>query len=461
MLWFGSNWKWFILLLLVLPAQVGSVIKVQQNQIDDQIKVIRSSVPVEAGVTEEQFRASVEQKVAPLEKKKNDLANSVNTSWGMIFTIGVIWAAFGPTIFGGWSDRIRRRKPFIAIGMILTVCALLLLSRADSLILIAACYLMLQISDDVMQGAYASLIPQIVPKDKQSKSSAVLSAANLFAQIFSALSYMILGGIAILGLSSNEKVYYLIILVNVISAGLVLFTIKDLKEPEDRPVTEGPVQKSNFLQDIIAPWKSRDFRWVWGSRFLIMLGFFIIQPYMLNFLKDLVGVPDAKNVLHFNLLGLDIASPDMAQAVILLSLSLAGGIGALLSIKRMPVWGLKKTIWMCGYLLTPVLLGLAFARDFSLIWVLAIGFGFAHGTFLSADWALGAAVVPNPESLGKDMGIWSSAVVFAQLISGLAGSLIDQLNRVSNGLGYALIFVASAIFMGFGTQLVRQVRGAS
>lgn len=461
MLWFGSNWKWFILLLLVLPAQVGRVIKVEQDHIDDQIRVIQTSYPMGASFTEEQFKASVEKKIAPLEKKKEDLANSVNTSWGMIFTIGVIWAAFGPTIFGGWSDRIRRRKPFIAIGMVLTVCALFLLSRADSLVLIAACYLMLQISDDVMQGAYASLIPQVVPKDKQSKSSAVLSAANLFAQIFSALSYMLIGGVAILGLSPNEKVYYLIILVNVISAALVLYTIKDLEEPEELPETNAASEKSSFLQDILAPWKSRDFRWVWGSRFLIMLGFFIIQPYMLNFLKDLVGIPGDKGSLHFSLFGLDIASPEMAQAVILLSLSLAGGIGALLSIKRMPIWGLKKTIWMCGYLLAPVLLGLAFARDFSLIWVLAIGFGFAHGTFLSADWALGAAVVPDPESLGKDMGIWSSAVVFAQLISGLAGSLIDQLNKVNNGLGYALIFVASAIFMGFGTQLVRQVRGAS
>lgn len=412
MLWFGSNWKWFILLLAILPGQVAEIVK----------------------------------------------GKDANTAWGMIFMVGTIWAAFGPTIFGGWSDRARRRRPFIAVGMCFTVMALLFLANADSLFLVATGYLMLQVSDDVMQGAYASLIPQIVPKDKQSKSSAVLSAANLFAQIFSAISVLLIGASSFFGLTPRQEVYYIIIAVNVISAIVVLYTIRQLPEPE--PISE-PVVKSNFFRDLMAPWQSRDFRWVWGTRFLIMLGFFIIQPYMRNYLADLVGVPGQKGELHFNLFGMDIVGPDMAQAVILLSLSLAGAVGALLSIKRMPKWGLKKTIWMCGFLLGPVLLALAFVRDFSIIWILAMAFGFAHGTFLSADWALGAAVVPDPESLGKDMGIWSSAVVFSQMISGLAGGGIDFLNKLSHGAGYMTVFVVSAIFMGFGTQLVRQVRGAS
>jgi MFS family permease len=129
----------------------------------------------------------------------------------------------------------------------------------------------------------------------------------------------------------------------------------------------------------------------------------------------------------------------------------------------MSSWGLKKTIMFAGAILGPVLLVIAFTRDFSVLWLLALAFGFAHGTFLSADWALGAAVVPDPDSLGKDMGIWNSAVVFAQVVAGLGGGVIDFFNRVNPEvqLGYVLTFIVAGMFMFLGSRLTSKVKGAS
>lgn len=412
MLWFANNYKWFILMLAILPMQV-------RNLVPDEVK---------------------------------------NTYWGAVFTGGAIWAAFGPTIMGGWSDRVGRRRIFMIVGMAMTLVSLAILGSANAFWMIVVGYLALQVSDDVMQGAYASMIPQFVPKEKQPRASAILSALNLFAQIATVLAAIVLGSQNFLGMNGLQLIYLGIGIVNLVSLILVLVAVRSLHEPIPKLVDSAPV---GFWQDLMAPWASLDFRWVWASRLMINLGFFIIQPYISNFLKDSVGTLNEKGEKVYGLFGLNIVGAEQATYVVLLTLSLAGGVGALLSIKRMPSWGLKKTIWSAGFVLAPVLLCMAFVRDFHLMFFLAMAFGFAHGTFLSADWALGAATVPNPDSLGKDMGIWSSAVVFAQVTAGFCGGAIDGLNRVQGGLGYLAAFAASAVLMGLGTQLVRKVKGAT
>jgi MFS family permease len=415
MLWFANNWKWFIALLVVLPIQVSSA----------------PDVP-------EALR---------------------NTYWGYVFSAGAVWAFIGPALLGGFSDRLGRRKVFLITGSLLTVAALAVLAGVQTFWLIVLGYLLLQVSDDVIQGAYGSLVPQIVPPESQPKASAVLSALNLFAQIGTAIVALILSGVKGVGLSFPQLVYCGIAIVQLISLGAVLWAIRGLKEPLPRPAAD----PEPFFKSLLAPWKSHDFRWVWVSRLCIMLGFYLVQPYMQYFLDLVIAKEGPEGTKLFSLFGLTLTGSAMAQNVILLSLSFAGAIGALLSNRRMSRWGLKKTISFAGMILGPVLLVIAFTRDFSFLWLLALVFGFAHGTFLSADWALGAAVAPDPDSLGKDMGIWNSAVVFAQIVAGLGGGLIDALNGISPGafLGYTAAFILAGIFMFTGSRLVFRVRAAS
>lgn len=417
MLWFANNWKWFILMLAILPAQVASA----------------PDVPPELR----------------------------NTYWGWVFAMGAGWAFIGPALLGGLSDRLGRRRVFLITGSILTVLALMVLASVKQFWLIALGYLFLQVSDDVIQGAYGSLVPQIVPQEHQARASAVLSALNLFAQIGTAIAALVLSGMKLGGLEGTQLIYGGIMIVQVVSLTAVLIAIRRLEEPLPRTV---PDKKESFVEGFLAPWKSPDFRWVWMSRLLMMLGFYLIQPYMRNFLDAVVEAPrNPAGQKVFSLFGMALGPVDMTINVVLLSLSFAGTVGALLSARRMSRWGLKKTIMFAGAILGPVLLVIAFTRDFSVLWLLALAFGFAHGTFLSADWALGAAVVPDPDSLGKDMGIWNSAVVFAQIVAGLGGGVIDFFNRVNPEiqLGYVLTFIVAGIFMFTGSRLTSKVKGAS
>lgn len=414
-LWFANNYKWFILLLFVLPAQVAGM-----------------------------------KDVPPLERDKY---------WGFVFMAGALWAFVGPALLGGLSDRLGRRRIFLVTGSVLTVVALGVLAGVGQFWWLAVGYLFLQVSDDVIQGAYGSLIPQIVPPEKQAKSSAVLSALNLFAQIATAIVAQILGSVNALGLGGIQWIYVGIAVVQLLSLGTVLIAIRRLKEPIARAAA---AKTAGGLAEFFSPWKSPDFRWVWISRFAINLGYYIVQPYLQFFLDASVGRPVAGSKDKvFTLFGTQITGTLTAMMIILLTLSFSGAVGALISSRRMERWGLRKTIWFAGACLAPVLLVMAFTRDYTLMFFLAIFFGFAHGHFLSADWALGAATVPNPDSLGKDMGIWNSAVVFAQVLAGNAGAGISALNGVNMGLGYSVAFIVSGVFMFLGAQLVWRVKGVN
>lgn len=413
-LWFANNYKWFVLMLVIVPGQIAAMPDVPEG-----LK---------------------------------------NTYWGWIFAAGAVWAFVGPALMGGWSDRLGRRRVFMITGSILTLIALFVMAGVERFWLLAAGYLMLQVSDDVIQGAYASLIPQIVPQDKQAKASAVLGALNLFAQIATVVAALFLSGLG--GLKGHQWVYLGIGLVQIISLLCVLSAIKLLKEPLAKPepsLSAEPKERHSGLKGWFSPLLNFDFRVVWISRVLINLGFFIVQPYLSRFLHDIVGRPSGDQLV-FSLFGATISGEQTALMAVLLTLSFSGGVGALLSSRRMDRWGLKKTIMFAGVILAPVLAMIAFTKDYSLLWVLGIGFGFAQGTFISADWAMGAATVPDLESLGKDMGIWSSAVVFAQVTAGLSGGIIDGLNKMQMGVGYSAAFLFSGCVMLAGTQLIRLVK---
>ena len=58
------------------------------------------------------------------------------------------------------------------------------------------------------------------------------------------------------------------------------------------------------------------------------------------------------------------------------------------------------------------------------------------------------------------MGVWVSALTVPQVFTGLAGRGIDELNRMSFGLGYMTVIWLSGILFVGGTLLNRSIRGS-
>lgn len=406
--WFATSYKWFILLQAIIPGQVA--------------------------------------KLVPGGEK--------SAYWGAIFGAGALWAIVGPSIFGYLSDRVSRggrpeRRMFLAIGSGLTVIALFALSGAESIAGLAIGYLLLQLSDDVGTGPYGASIPELVPEDRRGRASATMGMLNSAGQIASILAALVLDDV--------KLIYIGIAAVNVLCA---IWTISTLRGAEHL-VPAGAAQPekpslTGFFRGWAQPWRSADFRWVWFTRLLNALGLYLVQPYLLYYIKDRVA--DANGKVPF--FGMSF-SPENATLYLALLISLTGIGGAMIASRVIDRLGRKRTIRRSGLWISLGLVPFALIPDYRVFVVIAIVFGVGYGVYLAADWALASDVMPSREDLAKDMGIWSSSVTSVQVLAGLFGSLIYFLNRSLEGLGYSTAFIIAAGAFYLSAHLVIKVRGST
>lgn len=413
--WFATSYKWFILLLVVLPGQVKEIVP----------------------------------------------GGEKNTYWGLVFATGAIWAIFGPALFGHLSDRILRdgtkpeRRLFLSIGAGLTVIALFTLLEAKSLAMLAFGYLLLQISDDVGTGPYSAAIPELVPTEHRGKASGVMGMLNAGAQIVSAVVAIALGRI--------ELIYIGIASVNVICAAWTIWTLKgalpvapSFSRSEEEGIGRGAGAKIGFFASWLEPWKSADFRWVWFTRMLNALGLYMIEPYLKYYIEDRVA--DSAGKVHLASFSIDA---DKATLFLALLISATAVLGSLLGGNLTGRIGRKATIRRSAVLISAGLVPFALVPNYGLFVVVALVFGAGYGMYLTADWALAADVMPNKNSLAKDMGIWQSSVPCVQVFAGAVGALITFFNKQSFGLGYSVAFLLAAAAFFLSAQLVTKVKGST
>src|SRR6266849_9486544 len=99
---------------------------------------------------------------------------------GQVMTAGGILALLMP-IIGGWlsdhtASRWGRRRPWMVAGTALNVVGLGLLAVAGTPALLFIAFMLVQASNNVAEGAYAGVIPDLIPSDRRGESSGLLGA---------------------------------------------------------------------------------------------------------------------------------------------------------------------------------------------------------------------------------------------------------------------------------------------
>lgn len=356
-----------------------------------------------------------------------------NGAWGMVIVFGAVEATIGPALAGYLSDRLRTRKigrvPFLIVGAVLTAIALGLLSQADTLPTLIVAYLLLQISDDVSTGPYAALIPDIVPHEHRGYASGIRGALDQGARIVGAV-------VAFMFSRDHTLMLGIVAVVNLGCAFLVAATVQ---ETFDRLPTAKAKVSSWFT-----PWKDHDFRIMFLSQLLSSLGFYMIYFYSQTFLMDVIGIDPKDSLKYF--------------AIIAVVLSLTAAIASIYSGRLADKIGRKKVIVTAGWIMFCMLMPFALVKSFPAIVVLAALFGLGFGPFSASIWALTSDVVGESEEVAKDMGIWQSATVFPQLLSGVIGIGIDYVNRYQKGLGYSMSFFVAAFIFLAGALVVSSIK---
>lgn len=209
----------------------------------------------------------------------------------------------------------------------------------------------------------------------------------------------------------------------------------------------------SFVRGWAEPWKNTDFRWVWFTRFLNALGFYLVVTYLKFYLGDVVRDYSLFGIITFK-------SSSMATNVLALALSSVGAVGAVWAGRQADRLGRKRVIYISGFIMFFALVPAALVSNYSLIFIFAAAFAVGYGAYQSADWALVSDVLPNTESIGNDMGVWQMSISSVQILAGAAGIAVDTVNRVAPGWGYKFAFLLASVAFLTSTTLIHRVKGS-
>ena len=226
-------------------------------------------------------------------------------------------------------------------------------------------------------------------------------------------------------------------------AASVGITLLGTREKPYTPVSAAAKPRSDLrVLFKVALQKYPRYRRLLFSRFMILLGIYIVQSFAQYYIRDWLRIQDAVAVtgnlmatIGVTLTLLVFPAGWLSDRVGRMRLNIAGGAFAALGLAL-----------------------LVFAKSVTSLYIFGAIIGIATGTFLSVNWALATDLIPQDEA-GKYLGLSNLATAGAGATSRLAGPLIDGVNAVMPGkyLGYPAVFLLAAVCTLAGTLLLSRI----
>ncbi|MER3497061.1 MAG: hypothetical protein C4320_10105 [Armatimonadota bacterium] len=375
------------------------------------------------------------------------------TAFGAIFALVVpLWAA---VLSDRSMNRIGRRRPFIAGGTLINILGLGMMAVSatmGSFIGYAAGFIVVQFGNNFALGPYMGVMPDLVVPEQRGIASGYMALMSQVGTLLGA------AGVGVLLGGQPPIARYALVSVLLVLGVAIGWGAIDERPRAHRPE---PMDWTRYIKSLwIDPRVHPDFFWVWVTRFLVMLGFYAILPFINYYLRDVIGVPaDSVEKNATALLG-----------VILVISSISGMLGGAISDKI----GRKKVVFVANGMIAVVSLGFIFAHSFWSALTVGAAFGLGYGAYISVDYALGNDVLPDKEAAGKDMAVWHVAMTLPQVLAApiagilitVGGKTLDPIQKVDGEplyhyalSGYASVFILCSICFALGAILLQKVRG--
>jgi len=430
--WFGSNVLWGAMLVMLLPEAAQSITSHNMATLP----------PVPEGET--------------LRHWIHGILTDKGKAIGIIGSMVAFVSLAVPLIAGALSDRCAsrwgRRRPYIVVGTLVSLLALVGMAasvKMSSFWGFLVSYCTVALGNNIATAAYSGVIPDLVPEDQRGIASGYMAMMSSVGTLVGAFAS------GFLLTASTLAAYAFVIL------GVGLFAVLTVVGVREIPLAykPAPIRWGEYLRSLwIDPRKYPDFAWVWITRFLVMLGFYSIEPYINYYLHDVVGVRDPRTATPV-LLGL-----------ILIGATASGVYGGVIS-ERV---GRKRVVYVSNVIMAVMCLALMMSRSLPVVLFFGVIFGLGYGAYISVDWALGTDVLPSKEHSGKDMAVWHISMTLPQSITPLiAGywllsafptkmyvSAAGERTTQYAVEGYVLVFVMAAVFFILGAVLLKNVKKA-
>ncbi len=384
--------------------------------------------------------------------------------FGALSTLGTIAGLLVQPIIGAISDRTRlaygRRRPYILLGTLLTLIGMVLLAQTSSLLIFVLAFLLVQVATNGGTAAYQSLLPDLVPQEQRGAASGYMGLMSIIGTFGSlaAASYLfsnvVSGPNEASEISDGASAFYL--LAGVLMLLTTLITIigisekrhtdepRNLPEAEMQPASQRVRWRSRFIMLWIAPLRHHNFRWVFLTRFSLMMGLWLFETFIEYYLDD---------VLHL--------TNFIQGASILAGLALIGALVSAIGAGWLSDHiGRIRIVYLASGLMALAASTFVIAPAPVILWPMAVVFGLGYGAYFSVDWALAVDTLPSLQEAGKDMGIWSIASNLPTVIAPVIGSVIIVALTALNAtaLGYRLVFAVAALAFIIATVFIVKVR---
>ncbi len=373
---------------------------------------------------------------------------------GLILGLGAAISMLVAPFFGALSDRVKtrwgRRKPFLVVGVVGNILGLLALAYIPTaglpspIPLYLAAFMVVELFNNIATAPYSALIPDLVPHEQRGSASGWMGLMTMLGSFVGGVAGLFLGVQALYGL------------LMVILAVVTLICVTTVHEPV--PPHVPPFHLGQFFSGLLSPFRSRDFTWVFLTRFLVGMGTFTVQEFLQYYLRDTVGAP-------FILFGMTVSDkPEQAVSFFITTLLIGAVISSLAAGVLSDRYGRKLMVYLSGALQGAVVAVFIFFHNYTLAVLMGIVFGLGYGAYQAVDWALASDVLPSEDDYAKDMGVWHVAFTLPQVVGlPIAGFLLDRFQVVGAGigqpnLGYTVIFTVAVVYFILGTVFVRQIK---
>jgi MFS family permease len=425
---------------------------------------------------------------------------------GRVSAAGNLFALIAPILAGWLSDRTStrwgRRRPWIVAGTAVNLFGLGLLAVAGSTLTLAFAYMLVQLTFNLAGGAYAAVIPDVVPPADRGRASGLLGMMNALGAVVGlaavtatlAVFHETRTGVAI-GYAAVAVVLLVTTVVTVVAideppskseraplrlsvpaaiagaAAVIAITawIALLLAPlGSLALATGIVAGAAALvaafaafqepsiRGFFVAFRDRDFFWTFATRALVMMGIATIQPFLAVYFRVVIKA-DHPGTLA-GLWGLALLAGAIVPAV-------AGGHLSDRIGRRKPF------VYAAGALQALVASVLLFGLVKSLFVIFALGvvFGAGYGLYVAVDWAIACDVLPDREhSSGRDMGLWHIAFTLPPALApAIFAPILHAFNEpghqllglaTGNFLGFRLVFAGAVVWFILGTVFVSRIR---
>lgn len=364
-------------------------------------------------------------------------------SQGTLLAVIMLAGAIAPILIqptvGLISDytvtRWGRRKPYIVIGTLLDIVFLTGLAFNSDFIAMVAFYFLLQVSSNFAQGPFQGYVPDLVPARQVGTASGLMGLMLTLGTI-AGVGIATLGGIV-----DNVALATLALgLVELVTMIVLVATVDEGRAAPARTRGWLAIAGSAWGRDIL---RQRDVLWLLVVR-LLFLGAYNATLIAIGYFRRSHGLSDADAD----------ATVFLTTAIVGISTAIAAVPGGRLSDRL----GRRPVIWAAAAIAGLGLLGVAVAPTPELAVAAWVPFGVGMGTFLSADWALMADVIPK-HTAGRYMGILNAGTAMAGPVFIIVAGPVQDLvaGGLGDGIGPRAAMGVAAAFVGLSALALTRV----